>query len=133
VQKNDGQLNRPSEPESHSLFSVFSGLKMGTSSDIPIQRFKARETELHDQWRVIFNRESFDLSAANPELKCEAGRKIFNACASLNPAIEGMATPDSYMTRGAFHHLANTPPNEPEVGWHPQFLEMAKAVTPPKQ
>jgi hypothetical protein len=33
VQKNDGQLNRPSEPESHSLFSVFSGLKMGTSSD----------------------------------------------------------------------------------------------------
>jgi hypothetical protein len=32
VQKNDGQLNRPSEPESHSLFSVVGGLKMGTSS-----------------------------------------------------------------------------------------------------
>jgi len=99
--------------------------------DIPIQRFKARETDLRDQWRVIFNKESFDLTEANPELKCEAGRKIFNACASLNLAIEGMAPPDSYMTRGAFHHLANTPPNEPEVGWHPEFREMAKAVTPP--
>lgn len=32
--------------------------------DIPIQRFKARETELRDQWRLIFNRESFDLSVA---------------------------------------------------------------------
>ena len=31
-QRNDGQPNRPSEPESHSLFSVLSGLQMGTSS-----------------------------------------------------------------------------------------------------
>jgi hypothetical protein len=31
-QSNDGQPNRPSEPESHSLFSALSGLKMGTSS-----------------------------------------------------------------------------------------------------
>ena len=31
-QRNDGQLNRPSAPESHSLFSAISGLKMGTSS-----------------------------------------------------------------------------------------------------
>jgi hypothetical protein len=33
AQKNDGQLNRPSESESHSLFSVVGGLKMGTSSN----------------------------------------------------------------------------------------------------
>jgi PEP-CTERM motif len=34
-QRNDGQPNRPSEPESHSLFSALSGLKMGTSSTGP--------------------------------------------------------------------------------------------------
>ena len=34
-QSNDGQPNRPSEPESHSLFSALSGLKMGTSSFLP--------------------------------------------------------------------------------------------------
>src|ERR1022692_1291978 len=31
-QRNDGQPNRPSAPESHSLFSAASGLEMGTSS-----------------------------------------------------------------------------------------------------
>jgi hypothetical protein len=30
-QRSDGQPNRPSAPESHSLFSAASGLKMGTS------------------------------------------------------------------------------------------------------
>jgi hypothetical protein len=35
-QKNDGQPNRPSAPKSQSLFSVLSGLKMGTSSTLQI-------------------------------------------------------------------------------------------------
>jgi hypothetical protein len=33
-QRTDGQPNRPSAPESHSLFSAASGLKMGTSSPL---------------------------------------------------------------------------------------------------
>lgn len=38
-QSNDGQPNRPSAPKSHSLFSVLSGLKMGTSN--AIRRFNS--------------------------------------------------------------------------------------------
>ena len=34
-QRTDGQPNRPADPESHSLFSALSGLKMGTSSILP--------------------------------------------------------------------------------------------------
>jgi hypothetical protein len=38
-QKNDGQPNRPSAPKSQSLFSVLSGLKMGTSSHFCFDAF----------------------------------------------------------------------------------------------
>ncbi len=45
AQCNDGQPNRPSDPEGHSLFSAFSGLKTGTSS---LVRRQFTEKELVD-------------------------------------------------------------------------------------
>jgi hypothetical protein len=93
--------------------------------EIPKTRFDQRDTEIFDQWKTHFLRETFGAINATPDLKKDMGRKVYFACAALNVPVEGVGQCDSYLTRGALQHLANAPADKPKVGWHPEFQTLA--------
>jgi hypothetical protein len=96
-------------------------------ANIAKAQFRLREAEVRDQWRVIFNQACFE-APTDGDQQAEIGRGIYHKCSQLDVPLDGVGSCDSYLTRGALHHLADGPDDDPRVGWHPNYRSLAKQL-----
>ena len=77
-------------------------------------------------YRIWANRKQLlGIQYASDPLNC--GKAIYAQCQtdSLNQKLQGVETP-SFFGSGSLQGMANTPTEEPRIGWHPNYINLLK-------
>jgi hypothetical protein len=76
----------------------------------------------------VWTRERLRATRTAPKTEPEAvkvGWEVHDACGAHSAQISGSPAPP-HMTVGTFYLLSNAPPDEPEIGWHPEYVVRLK-------
>jgi len=81
--------------------------------------FNAFDERLIEKWKAL--RRSHTPKPLPPDEKSlqDVGKAVLNQAMDHREMLAGQPTQEWYLTRGAFHKLAD----EPRVGWHPNFQQ----------
>jgi hypothetical protein len=92
------------------------------TEEISEASLQAYEDELLFRWSVIVRREA----QSRFDSETDRGQTRLNDTLSEDSTIDGQVLPRA-ITCGNFHFLANfTETSSPKIGWHPDFLRLAK-------
>lgn len=84
--------------------------------------------DYHEGLNRIWSIQSHLVSLTPSPTNMESGQKLYFLCqdAVRTTKVQGNDTPE-FFGAGSLHSLANDPPQEPLVGWHPTYKNLLKA------
>jgi hypothetical protein len=90
-----------------------------------IPELEQYENRLIDEWRRKSNQIKEELPAdpADDSVLQKAGRDLYNWMHDNADIPIRARCREPYVLRGTYHLLADTPPDAPRVGWHPDFAK----------
>jgi hypothetical protein len=97
-------------------------LRLSYEGEIPDDEWTSFDGRLIDNWKPLFRQHAH----VTEEQCASVGRQIYSTVQGHRETLAGTQTIEFYVTRGAYHRLADTL----DVGWHPKFRErFAKAAS----
>ncbi len=91
--------------------------KAGTATLVDFEHF---ENRLVSRWKNLFRNAG---QPSGEDARREKGKNTLFQTLDHREHLAGFETQEYYLTRGAYHQLADGPALKPKVGWHPQFNE----------
>jgi len=84
--------------------------------------------DYHDGLIRIWSTQSRLISLSQSPSNIQSGHKLYLKCqeAIRTTKVQGNDTPE-FFGAGSLHSLANEPPQEPQIGWHPTYKDLLKA------
>lgn len=84
--------------------------------------------DYHDGLVRIWSTQSRLVSLTPSPTNIENGQRLYFICqdAIRTTKVQGNDTPE-FFGAGSLHSLANEPPQEPSIGWHPMYKDLLKA------
>jgi hypothetical protein len=91
------------------------------------QDFRSFNDRLVKRWRALA-RQTFPkpLPSSRKSVE-ELGLKLFRLSMNHREPLAGQETVELYLTQGAYHQLADSPP---KLGWHPEYEKRIAKSTP---
>ncbi|MDJ1473548.1 ABC-three component system protein [Xanthocytophaga flava] len=89
--------------------------------------FNDLEDRLKRKWE---NEKSFIEIMNNNLDSVKQGRLIYRACSQYEAKLEGFECPPHFIP-GSYHLLAESPSDEPVIGWHPDYKTKLKETNKP--
>ncbi|MEN6459957.1 MAG: ABC-three component system protein [Syntrophomonas sp.] len=85
-------------------------------------------TEYHDRLARMWGNQFQLVSLTPAQSIAENGKRLYFICqeAVQSIKVQGNDTPE-FFGAGSLHALANEPPEEPRIGWHPTYKELLKS------
>lgn len=97
--------------------------KAGTAT---LSDFRTFEERLTGRWKNIFRKHSANLAQPEVPGQQQCGKAILYETLDHREPLGGFETQEWYLTRGAYHRLADRPSEKPRVGWHPAYEQKCK-------
>jgi len=97
--------------------------KAGTAT---LSDFRTFEERLTSRWKNIFRKHSAGLARGEAPQQQQCGKAILYDTLDHREPLGGYETLEWYLTRGAYHRLADRPAEKPHVGWHPAYEQKCK-------
>lgn len=91
--------------------------------------FRAFEDRLVSRWRGIHRVQVAKSKAGSEEGQRGAGQAVLQETLNHREPLGGYLTQEWYLTRGAYHRLADAPSVKPRIGWHPDYGHLSKLET----
>lgn len=84
--------------------------------------------EYHDRLARMWGNQMQLVSLTPAQSNVEHGKRLYFICqeAAQGIKVQGNDTPE-FFGAGSLHALANEPPEEPRIGWHPIYKELLKS------
>lgn len=97
-------------------------IRLSREGDVTKKDFDAFKDRLESRWKSISNREiRFKKKSLENGLDLEdIGYDIYFNCMDHRESLAGQQTEEYYLTRGAYHELANIP----LIGWHLDYKQL---------
>lgn len=103
-------------------------IKLAQKGFVSKTDFEAFDDRLIKRWKTIKRTHTAGAMPSDETKKQEVGFNILNATMGHREPLAGQATTEYYLTQGAYHRLADEPPN---LGWHPEYEHKASGLRQP--
>jgi hypothetical protein len=97
-------------------------INLAQKGHVSPQDFKEFDARLIKRWKTIKRTHSAGGAPSDEEKKQLLGLNILNATMGHREPLAGQETTEPYLTQGAYHRLADEPP---DIGWHPEYEQKA--------